>query len=119
MRGAREQLQHADWLRSSGVSGPTAIGWAITALFYATVHALRGYVAERHRHRVASHEDVRRLWNKYPELKRVKANYTGLKQQSESARYYLNDQFTWNDYDKLRSKAEAVVKFFENKMDGS
>ncbi len=103
-------MAFADALRAGPNADPATVGWAITALFYAAVHAVRAYVLEHHGIRVVSHEDVRRLRHRFPELRKTESKYAHLKQQSEAARYYLSDHFTWADFDELRRDAEMVLK---------
>lgn len=109
MAGAEANLVFAAGLRAAAVQDHVVIGWAITALFYSSVHAVRAYLLARHDVRVAAHEDMRSLLQKHPELKKTHTAYYHLKQQSESARYYLNQAFTWSDYDSLRRDAERVL----------
>jgi hypothetical protein len=40
-----KNLAFADWLKSSGRTDPTTVGWAITVLFYASLHAVRAHLA--------------------------------------------------------------------------
>lgn len=66
-------------------------GWAITALFYSAVHFMRAYLAAHHGVQIASHDAMHELWNRFPELRKVKVEYVHLKQTSEAFRYYLQD----------------------------
>jgi hypothetical protein len=109
LAGARSNLDFGDYLLVGQSPEPTAVGWAITSLFYCAVHALRGYLLARHGVVVSSHEDIRTYELKYPEIKRAGAPYKHLKQQSESARSYLNPRFTWDDYSELRKDAVRVL----------
>lgn len=109
LAGAEANLAFATQLRTAGAADWIVVGWAITALFYSAVHALRAYLLARHGVRVAAHEDMRRLLEAHPELRRTHTAYNHLKQQSESARYYLNPAFTWADYDLLRKDADRVL----------
>lgn len=108
--GAVRNLDFARALRGAGATDATTVGWAITALFYAAVHAVRAYLMHAHGEVVTSHEDLRHLPAKYPELKRTLSKYSYLKQESESARYYLNEKFTWADFDKIDPQAVLVLK---------
>lgn len=108
--GAVRNLDFARSLRTGQATDPTTVGWAITALFYAAVHAVRAHLVHRHGEVVTSHEDLRHLKDKYTELNRTLSKYSYLKQQSESARYYLNDSFTWADFDKIDPQAVLVLK---------
>lgn len=120
LEGARCNIAYADSLRDAHVSDaevdPMVVGWAITALFYAAVHAVRAYLRHAKGVVVSSHEDIRKFEEKYPELRRTEVPYKHLKQQSESARYYLNSRFTWTDYEELRKDAVRVLKVWESKI---
>lgn len=107
--GAEANLVFAGKLRSAEAQDYVVVGWAITALFYSAVHAVRAYLLAHHGVRVVAHEDMRRMLESHPELRRTHTSYNHLKQQSESARYYLNQSFTWADYDKLLKDAERVL----------
>jgi uncharacterized protein (UPF0332 family) len=109
LSGAEANLAFADQLHRTQGNDFVVVGWAITALFYAAVHAVRAYLLARHGIRVAAHEDMRRLLQEHPELKRTHTSYNHLKQQSESARYYLNPAFTWSDYESLLKDAQKVL----------
>lgn len=85
------------------------MGWAITALFYAAVHATRAYLKACKDIEVSSHDDFRGQLEQYPELKSSRAEYDLLKQQSHSARYYCNPNFTWADYERLLPKANKIA----------
>ena len=102
-------LEYAAFLKSTLRDDPVTVGWAITALFYAAVHSVRGYLKACKQIDVSSHDDFRQWIQKYPELKRTSSEYDLLKQQSQSARYYCNPNFTWTDVDVLRKKAEKVA----------
>jgi hypothetical protein len=111
LAGVAKQLEHAEFLRASGRDDHTTVGWAITALFYCAVHVIRAYLTGVKGVTVSAHEDMHRCYREFPELTKTRAEYQLLKQESEAARYYLSDKFTWTDYDKLRSrlgKIEAV-----------
>ncbi|MBI4702052.1 MAG: hypothetical protein HY744_13015 [Deltaproteobacteria bacterium] len=108
LEGAASNLGFADWLKSTGRDDPTTVGWAITAAFYAAVHAVRAYLLARHGVRVGAHTDMPGLQAQHPELNNTARDYNMLKQESQSARYYLNQRFTWADFDKLRAKAARV-----------
>lgn len=116
IRGAKNNLAFGDALKASGQNDPTTVGWAITALFYSAVHTVRAYLLARHKVVVSSHEDVRSFESKYPELKRTSPSYRHLKQQSEKARYYLFERFTWDDYIDLRVDAQRVLSTWEAKV---
>lgn len=92
-----------------------APGWAITALFYSAVHFTRAYLSARHGVQVSSHEEMRAIWNRHPELRQIKADYVHLKQVSEGFRYYLED-FAPEDVDRTRRHAEKIRSFLENKI---
>jgi hypothetical protein len=112
--GSKDFLAHADWLRSSGRSDSTTVGWAITALFYAAIHAVRAYLVSEKGEKVTAHMEMRHLYNSYPELKRTQKAYDLLKQQSEAARYYLA-VFTWKEFEALRPDAERVLAVWSPK----
>lgn len=108
LQGAARNLAFADRLKKSGQNDPATLQWAVTALFYAAVHSVRAYLSARHGVQVTAHSDMPGLIAKYPELKGTQRDYDMLKQQSHSARYYLNESFTWDDYDKLRAAAVRI-----------
>jgi len=113
--GAKENLAFADAL-ALAAGDKCCIRWAITALFYSSVHATRAYLSAAHGVSVTSHEQMRSLEERYPELKKRKGDYHELQEQSHSARYYLNDRFTWDDYQELRKTAARVLSTWENKV---
>lgn len=110
LKGARDNLAFADQLRAVANQDVCVIRWAITALFYSAVHAVRGYLVARHGVTVISHQQMRDLERDHPELMKTKVDYDQLKQQSHTARYYLSNRFTWADFDVLRSRAERVLR---------
>ena len=72
----------------SAATGDTA-AWSIVLAFYPSVHWVRGYI--RHKNpsaQLASHDDVRRAFEDYPELRRIKSQYDSLKRLSRNVRYY-------------------------------
>lgn len=120
--GAEAHLAFGDSLRAAAgadpgaVEDPTVVGWAITALFYCAVHAVRAYLVAAKGVRVSAHEDMKRYLADYPELRKTSSAYSTLKQESESARYYLNSNFRWKDYDELRKDAARVLATWKPKV---
>jgi hypothetical protein len=106
-------LAHAERLKATGDADPVMVGWAITALFYAALHAVRGYLRACKDVEVTSHDEFKNLIHAYPELKRTNEDYDNLKQQSQSARYYCNPNFTWADYEHLRRKALRIASMWK------
>jgi hypothetical protein len=88
---------------------PEHCGWAVTAIFYAAVHFVRAYLTSVKGCVITRHEDLRTKYDEYPELRRVKAAYEHLKQQSEKARYYATP-FALTDVTSLRRQLETVSK---------
>jgi hypothetical protein len=115
LRGVEQFVRFADTLKVSGSSDFVTVGWAITALFYSAVHEIRAYLKAKHGLNVASHEEMRHVEQRHPELQRTKGIYDLLKQESHSARYYLNERFTWSDYEILRKKATAFQAAWRSK----
>lgn len=115
LEGAAKNLAYAEWLRAQGRTDSLAVGWAITALFYSAVHAVRAYLLARHNVKVTSHDDVKSFERQYPEIRRTVIDYEWLKQESHSARYYLSPHFTWDDYAKLRKAAEKIDNTWRTK----
>lgn len=109
LNGADENLAFAEQLRNDTKNAGCAIRWAVTCLFYASLHEIRGYLLAKHGVQLVSHEDMRNQYDKYPELKRTKNKYTTLKEHSEAARYYLAD-FTWPQYDQMRTSLLEPIK---------
>ena len=99
--------EFAEFLRGSGRDDPVTVGWAITALFYASVHAVRAYLTARHGESVTAHQDMYQLYRSHPELKRTQDAYDLLKQKSEGARYYA-ETFVWKDFENLLQDARKV-----------
>lgn len=63
--------------------------WTLVLAFYASVHWVRAYVRFKDASaQLASHDDVRRLFDEWPELRKVKTSYDTLKQLSQKVRYY-------------------------------
>jgi len=114
--GADRFFEHADFLRGSGRTDPTTIGWAITALFYSALHELRAYIQARHNREIATHEDMRDLPSTYPELRKTSTDYEELKQQSQGARYYMKE-FTWDDFARLRSTVTRIKSCWRGKTE--
>src|SRR5262245_60085966 len=104
LAGARSNERSASALREHHA------GWSVTALFYAAVHYVRGYLFHRHRVRVSSHEEMKKIWLQFPELKAVRVPYEMLKDKSQQHRYYLVD-FQPTDVDGLRGEIERIRKF--------
>lgn len=115
--GADANVRFGESLAQSPGADATALGWAITALFYASVHETRAYLVARHAKRVVAHDDMRGLWDQHPEMRPAKAPYTELKQQSESARYYLNPAFLPEDFEYLKGRYSAVRSLLRAKTE--
>ena len=120
--GVRRCFAFADAI---GETLPEYRDWAVTALFYATVHYLRAYLASVKQVTVSAHQDMHWIWPKYPELRQVKPLYEHLKQQSQKARYYEVTsggpaqnpwEFSPKDLADLRSSADRVGKILFNKL---
>lgn len=114
LQAVEDHVAHGDFLKATGRTDVITIGWAITALFYSAVHALRAYLRACKGVTIASHDDFHTQQRIYPELNRTKVEYDLLKQESQSARYYCGE-FTWEDFDKLRAKANKVANTWRNK----
>jgi len=86
-----------------------AIRWAVTALFYAALHALSAYML--HRYDVVALEHKHRWpWLRtYSELKRFAYDYRELYERSHAARY-SPATFTGSDYDKLRARGRHMIE---------
>ena len=108
LQGADANLAFGSGLVGASPEDPVAIGWAITALFYAAVHEARAYLVARHGRRIVAHDDMRAVWDSHPEMRAGRTPYTELKQQSESARYYLNRAFVASDFSFLAERYGAV-----------
>lgn len=109
LTAAADHLAHADYLKTTGRADPITVGWAITALFYAALHAVRAYLKACKKIDVTSHDDFRQQVQQYTELRRTSVEYDLLKQESHAARYYCSQNFTWSDFEVLRKKADKVV----------
>jgi hypothetical protein len=106
---AAGHLAFADGLRAAASADPFAVRWAVTATFYAVLHALSA--SRLHRHGVASeeHRDRWAWFRAHPELRRFEATYRGLYDASRLARYHL-EPVTWADWDALRLRARHLVE---------
>ncbi len=113
LQAARDHIAHGDFLQSTGRNDPVTVGWAITALFYGALHAVRAYLKACKDVDVTSHEDFSNHARAYPELKRSQVDYDWLKQESQAARYYCNPNFTWADFVQLRKAANKVLATWE------
>jgi hypothetical protein len=60
--------------------------------------------------RLESHDEMRRQWERYPEMSGARVPYTTLKQQSEAARYYLKGDFRAGDLDHLVAQYKTVKR---------
>jgi len=110
IKASSDHLQHGDRLRASGVNDPVTVGWAITALFYSALHAVRAYLKACKNIEISSHDDHKaKQRHEATELNRTAVDYRQLEQQSQSARYYCNGNFTWDDFDHLRKNANKVA----------
>jgi hypothetical protein len=109
LRAVQDHIAFGDALKATGRADATTVGWAITALFYAALHAVRAYLKACKQVDVASHGDFKGYERQFPELRRTALDYNHLKQESQSARYYCNPNFTWDNFDDLRRKAERVA----------
>ncbi len=118
LRAVTEHIAHGEWLKSSGRTDATTVGWAITALFYAALHSVRAYLKACKNVDVSSHDDFKAYERQFPELKKTALDYNFLKQESQSARYYCNPNFTWTNFDDLRKKAERVAGIWVPKANG-
>jgi hypothetical protein len=87
---ARWNRDHAEHLLATYPQDPVALQWAVTAAFYAALHCLTGYLAQRgiqvsnHQQREAAIADPR---NGVP--LQVYDAYVRLKRRSTGARYLL------------------------------
>jgi len=63
------------------------LGWALVAVFYAALHAVRAYFAT-HGAEVSSHEEGESQFRKRPEISRSFVKYKALKEMSEGYRYF-------------------------------
>lgn len=108
LAGADSNVRFGELLVASRPDDVVAIGWAVTALFYAALHETRAYLMAAHGRRVVAHDDMRSVWGEHPEMRSVRSPYTELKQQSESARYYLNRAFRPDDFVYLKARYEIV-----------
>ena len=68
------------------VTTPTAIGWALTALFYSALHYVEAYNAKYHQH-FSRHEDLSREIGRNPVLQPIYDDYKDLLAFSWNARY--------------------------------
>jgi hypothetical protein len=64
-----------------------------------------------------AHDDMRGVWNAYPEMSAGRAPYTDLKQQSESARSYLNREFTADDFAHFRGLYSRIRSLLRSKTE--
>ena len=69
-----------------GVTTPTAIGWALTALFYSALHYVEAYNAKYGQH-FSKHEDLSRDIGRNPVLQPIYGDYKDLLVFSWNARY--------------------------------
>ena len=65
---------------------PTAIGWALTALFYSALHYVEAYNAKFNAH-FAKHEELNRDIGRNPVLMPIADDYLDLSAFSWNARY--------------------------------
>jgi len=107
--GARALLDDCVVLAAARGVGPGARpGWAITAAFYAALHAISAYVLVRHNERVNPHQDRSHWFKKYPELAGNQLAFTSLKKQSEAFRYDFAP-YTWDDADRSVAAPRQIV----------
>jgi hypothetical protein len=111
--GCNEHLDVAERFfklaESSDVATGDARAWTIVLEFYAAVHWVRAYIRKKNEAaQIASHDDVHRYFQDYPELLKVKKSYDFLKQASQAVRYYGQCQWPANDYERTRTAARQV-----------
>lgn len=83
-------------------------GWLITAAFYASLHAISGYVLARHGVQVVAHRDRAEWFRSFPELAQERFPFTSLKKQSEAFRYYAA-AYTWDEAERSLAAAQRIV----------
>ena len=77
--------------------------------FYSAVHFVRAYIRKKTpTAQIASHDDVHKLFDAMPELKKVKRSYDFLKQSSQAVRYYGQLEWPPRDYDLTRQAVKQV-----------
>ena len=102
-------LLYADALATRKLGDdPVIVGWAITGLFYSSLHVVRAYLTARHGFEVREHRDMDEVWRRFPEVAKIRRTYDLLKQESQTARYYGGPHFTWNDFSRLRQTALSI-----------
>jgi hypothetical protein len=111
LRLAREFLDFGARLAAADAPDETSLGWAVTAAYYASLHAVSGYFLARHGERPGSHVERERLLHdrRYPEFgKQDREDYFGLKNASERSRY-LGVPTTVLHHTLYRQRAERLV----------
>jgi len=110
LRISQDLLTLASWLVTERPDDTFAIGWGVTHVYYAVVHALSACVLARHGVRVPSHQDRQRWFDEFPELRKAeKWDYRLLKKASEESRYQ-GQGYTRAQYDVHRATAERLTK---------
>jgi hypothetical protein len=85
---ARANLAHAEYLLSSRRSDPTAVQWAMSAVFYCAVHCVEAHLATFNVHCKTHGERRRALVDpQYQIPLPVQLGYIHLQDWSEQARY--------------------------------
>jgi hypothetical protein len=94
---------------ASQLQAGDAAAWSVVLAFYAAVHWVRGYIRFKDPiAQLASHDDVRRLFDERPELRRVKMPYDTLKQLSQKVRYYGELSYEARELDEVMRMARQV-----------
>jgi len=112
-------LSFADRLVTAPDGDHTTNGWAVTATFYAAVHEVRGYLLARHGVTLTAHKDMRDVYDRHPEVRKVRADYDQLKQQSENARYYLTTLFRPEDVRKFNASFHRIRAMLRPRTDAA
>ena len=109
---ARENRAHAEWLLAEKPDDPTALQWAVTAVFYSALHGLTAHLLARSVN-VSSHTSRRRALhdpkNQVPSS--IRFAYAALEVESRGARYELW-VFTLQDVRDLLDRELAAIATF-------
>jgi hypothetical protein len=102
-----DKSEHNDRLSQDLAGGPY-LDWAVTAMFYSTLHLVDAFLAIRSTH-PESHEERGRLIRTYTQLQRRRMDYRELEERSKDARYRCLP-FTSQQVDAIRRDAFEPLK---------
>jgi hypothetical protein len=104
----RKIADNAEFLRSIDASSPVGIGWAITVLFYSSLHYIEAYFVSRKRGFNNHHSRASGIQND-PVIRSLYTDYRTLENLSREARYDASP-FNAGDWKLTTESFENIEK---------